>query len=166
MTDGAAPNPSFAIEFARATHANLQEMVKVADAKATTLVAIQTLSLGLVFSALKALSPLAALFFFVTVLSMGAAIGVLIPRFPRFAKRPLHSNGLLWIESLNDFATGPDLYIDALRALTPEQALGEFGFENLKIAFLLKKKFWWLRIAVWSLLISVLVLFVLVVSHF
>lgn len=174
-----------ALEFARATHANLQDMVKVADAKATSLVAIQALVLA--FLGPELIEALGRAWRFwaaadvparwlkteaflllagpaligVAALSGLCAIWTLKPRFPRHLQPPPPARGFMWMDALLPFVERPGAlekhhgppqpphaYVEALRAHSMHARLADFAYENLKIAWLLRRKFRWLQHAV------------------
>jgi hypothetical protein len=147
------------IEFARACHANLQDMVKVADAKATAIIAMQAVVVALLGSNLVDAFPdvlrasgwwglggiaLAALA--CTLGSMIAAMIVLVPRVNVRAHvhPPMNAALLMWLDDLKRFGGDSTRYAAAFAATTPEQVLGDFAYENLKIASILATKFLWL----------------------
>lgn len=159
------PALDVAIELARTTHANFQDMVKVADAKATTLAGIQSVVMGVVLSSsAQGANALTALFAVVSTASILCGLLVLVPRFPKFGRQPTQSRGLLWITDVSRFTAEPDKYVEALAATNHEHVLADYAFENLKIAELLRLKFRWLRRSVFILLLAVPLFLLLVLS--
>lgn len=152
------------IELARGTHANLQDMVKVADAKATTLVALHTLILGGGLAVLEKLEPswVVGLFFLASMFSLFSAGWVIKPRFPLFPD-PKGCRGLLWIKALPSTPEAFEKYAAALASTTRQQLLSDLAFENTKIANLLKTKFRWLGLAIHALF-AALALFMLLLA--
>lgn len=162
-------------EFAGETYATIQDLVKVADAKATALIALQGLVLVLFGSnlideiarALKttgsvatAVGVTALLTLGLTVASMLMGVGVLIPRDPEKKKavaRPSEARGLLWISALERYEKDPDTYVAALGSTTAALRLADRAFENLKVAWILRRKFQFLKLSIWALVVSVLV---------
>lgn len=172
------------IDFAMSTHANLQDMVKVADAKAAVLTTLQSLMLAVlgqgiapaVAVAIKTPSPAgwflvisAAVLVFSTALSIGLAVLVLLPRFPKDdVPAPTRAPRLMWVSDLARFwrtaLDRPDAYVDCLRSISKEQVLTDFAFENLKIAWILDKKFGWLKHAVRALFLALVALVLTLVA--
>lgn len=151
------------IELARSTHANFQDMVKVADAKATTLVALHTLILGGGLAVLDKLQPwLAGFFFLASMASLVCAAWVIKPRFPDFPV-PNGCRGLLWINGLPAMTDAFDSYVTALAATSRHQLILDLAFENTKIAHLLATKFRWLSRAIHALF-TALALFMLLLG--
>jgi hypothetical protein len=167
-------NTNIGDEFAGETYATIQELVKVADAKATALIALQGLVLVLFGSnlideiarALKTSGPVATavgvtalLTLGLTVGSMLMGVGVLVPRDPekkKAVRKPSQARGLLWLSGLEPYETEPDAYVIALGTTTTDQRLADRAFENLKVAWILRRKFWFLKLSIWSLVVSVL----------
>lgn len=173
------------LEFAKATFAHVQELVKVADAKATSLIALQAIifaifGTGLADDLVKVirggtttalvLAGLAVLTALATVASVGSGILVLVPRSPQHTdvKPPTGATGLLWIDTLKKFKQDPDAYLLELKRVDANATLAEFGFENLKVTWILERKFYWLKWAqrllapafvLWLALIFVVVAF-------
>ncbi|WP_043428609.1 hypothetical protein [Cystobacter fuscus] len=171
-----------AVEFAKDTHANLQDMIKVADAKATSFVALQALVLVILGSSLGqditksirdggssalVLVVFGALVLLSTSLSTGLCLLVLLPRSPKHIRAPAGARGLLWIDAINGGQVTPDSYLAALMRTGPRERLADLAFENLKIAWILRRKFYFLSKAApvvaisfitWSLLIVVAVI--------
>lgn len=171
-----------AVDFAKDTHANLQDMVKVADAKATSFVALQALVLVILGSSLGqditkdireagpnnlALATFGVLMLLSTALSTGLCLLVLLPRSPKHLNAPMGARGLLWIDAINSHQAAPDTYLAVLSGTGPKERLADLAFENLKIAWILSRKFHYLRKAApfvalsfitWILLIVVAVI--------
>lgn len=140
------PPTESGLDLARATHANLQEMVKVADAKAAVLATLQTFMLGALLALPGELHELtvalAVSFCCCTAFSLVCAVLVLKPRFPRF-ETPWGARGFLWVDAIT--SRPHDSYVEELRATSGAQLLADLAFENSKIASLLKTKFLWLQ---------------------
>ena len=161
----ARPTLEVAVDLAQATHANFQDMVKVADAKATTLAGIQSVVMGVVLSSsAHGVSWLTGFFAVISTASIFCGLMVLVPRFPKFGQRPNLSRGLLWVADVSPFSGEPDKYLRELAATTQEQLLADYAFENLKLAALLQLKFGWLRRSVFILLFAVPLFLLLVFS--
>lgn len=144
-----SPPPTEAgLELARATHTNLQDMVKVADAKAAVLATLQTFMLGALLALPgephEVVVALAIAFSCCTAFSLVCAVLVLKPRFPEF-ETPRDARGFLWIGAIT--SRPHDAYLAELRTTSEAQLLADLAFENSKIASLLKIKFAWLK---WS----------------
>lgn len=165
-------------EFARATFAHVQDLVKVADAKATSLVALQGLVLVIFGSGLAddlarviraggtvacVLGILAAVTLGFTVASMASAIIVLMPREPSHIRAPNGATGLLWIKGLEPFEQNPDGYVGEITKVTAATVRADYAFENLKVGWILRRKFKWLKVAQ-HLLIPAFLFWVVTVS--
>ena len=176
-----APDLAAGLELAQATHANLQDMVKVADAKAGALVGIQALALALLmgdaYSRLtKGWEAPGALGWVVSISSTSAflafgvsiifALTVLYPRIRRNEPCFLGARGLLWIEDLLKLTDSPSAYVCALHSTRQSDLVADFAFENLKVSGILKTKFRGLQPAVWLLKGGVIALMIALVATF
>lgn len=136
-----------ALGFAEAAHANLQELVKAADAKAAVLVTLQTILFavgGVEFvkalghSAVKiAQEPIGwvkldILFVFASATSAIAgllsslfAIRVVSPRAPEHIAPPSNARGFLWISALEVFSERSEDLPDPEKARHPQEYVAE-----------------------------------------
>jgi hypothetical protein len=143
-----------ALEFARGAHLNFQGMVTLADQKAGVLVAGTGLITALLGSNLIdrfhanpcwALICAGAL---TMVLLLGVALCamlVLVPRCPdeRDVAPVVAGPGLMW--GISRFHQRPADYVRALLTLTPAEAVADLAHENLKITWILERKWKWMK---------------------
>ncbi len=138
-------------------HAILQDMVRLADQKAATILAGGGIVVALVGSnlikrfteqfsgrGLVLVAGAAAL-----VLMSGTvlcAICVLLPRFPSPARVAPVAGAprLMWAGDIAQYHRRPADYVKAVLALTPAEAVADVAYENLKIAWILERKWRWL----------------------
>jgi hypothetical protein len=150
----AAPRDlEYAVEYTRAAHLNFQEMVKLADQKAGTIMAGTGLVVALLGSNLvdrfrvNPRGALACAGAVTLVLLLGAALHamlVLLPRFPSGGEvaSVVGAPGLMW--GISRFNEHPADYVRSLMALTPADAIADLAHENLKIAWILEHKWKWM----------------------
>lgn len=155
---------------ARFTHANLQDMVKVADAKAGALIAAQAVVATVLGSAALgeagdtlarfagvpgAVARLALLL--PSVAAIGLALAVLWPRREESVAPVPRSPRLLWIsaEDLGRFKGSTSDYVAALQGAGEADLLADVAFENLKIRAILAEKFKWLKCSYGGLAVAV-----------
>jgi hypothetical protein len=143
-----------AVEFTRSAHTNLQDMVKLADAKATALMGSAGVIVALFGSNLidkfvaKSVSwwllGLGAVTLLLLLSAALCAILVLVPRFPgpEQVTPVVGAPGLMW--SLDRYYRAPSEYVQQLLTLTPHEVIGDLAHENLKITWILKRKWAWL----------------------
>lgn len=172
----AAPPPTWGswegvTEYVHAQHQNLQEMVKVADAKAAALITLQAIGLalggkdlvGAVAEALRDWHDVqrdgllvvgTVLLLLSTMASAAFSIFTLWPRFPKHIVEPVGAEGLMWITPLLHYgeapaglpkevraALTPTGYLEKLLTMGPQARIADVAFENLKIAWILQWKF-------------------------
>lgn len=142
------------LEFARGAHLNLQAMVALADQKAGILVAGTGLIAALLGSNLidrfhaNPCRPLICAGALTLVLLLGVALCamlVLLPRFPgeRHVTPAPGAPGLMW--GISRFHHRSLDYVQALLSLTPAEALADLAHENLKITWILERKWKWMK---------------------
>jgi hypothetical protein len=142
------------IDFAKNTHRNLQEMVRLADAKATALMGatgvIVALLGGNLFEKVAARSGEGALLWLrggtliLLLLAALCSILVLVPRFPgsEDVTPVLGAPGLMW--ALAKYYRNPAEYLGPLLEITPREVVADLAHESLKITWILKRKWKWL----------------------
>jgi len=138
-------------------------MVKLADAKATAIIALQGIVVAVLGSNLidriaaavlksgfKGLGAAALATLLCTLASLLMGMLVLLPRtnIGEHVQRPQHSARLVWIDDLKRFKGDSTSCAEAFAQAEPPEVLADFAYENLKIAWLLRRKFHWLP---WSL---------------
>jgi hypothetical protein len=145
------------VEYVRAVHSNLQEMVKLADQKAATLMGASGLIVALLGSNLvdkfrsDSVSWYTALAGAATLGSLLAAalssIAALMPRFPGPAEVvPVPgAPGLMW--GLRKHHALSAEYVDALLSVTAREVVADVAYENLKISWILERKWKWTGLA-------------------
>jgi hypothetical protein len=163
------PIEQHAFELAKDTFTHVQDLVKTADAKAIGLVAFQGLVLIILGSSLGAdvitvirrggsaaylLMIVGGLMLVSTVVSVLASIAVISPRNPKHVRQPAGARGLMWIEAINSHAEQPDGYLAELRTTSEQARLADLAFENLKVAWILQRKFLFLKLAMRVLVVS------------
>ncbi len=156
-----APASADAIPFVTGTHRNFQDMVRLADTKATALMAasgvIVALLGGKVLEGLGAAAPGGAILWLrattlVILLVAGlCAILVLVPRFPTADQvmPVLGAPGLMW--ALNKYYRHSADYLRPLLQITAREVVADLAYENLKITWILERKWKWLGRAALSL---------------
>ncbi len=151
---------------ARNIHDNLQQMVNLADHKAYTLIAAETLIAAFFGSAFLDRIKDAGLHSHFWLIVSGAttlllhvcaalcAVAVLLPRGPRSSDVAPVSTAprLLWIRDIARFYGRPDHYAAALRTLAPDAAIDDIAHENLRLSWIVERKFQWMRLATWLML--------------
>lgn len=151
---------SQSLAFAWSVHANLQEMVKLADQKAATLMGATGVIVALLGSNLidrLGKPPWSGALIWTgattLVLLLGGALFsllVLAPRFPHPKVVPPVEGApnLTW--ALQRYRLRPAEYLRALHEVTDGEVVADVAYENLKIGWLLEKKWRWLRWAIWT----------------
>jgi hypothetical protein len=159
-----APVPAIsaeAVDFTVRCHGNLQDMIRLADGKATTLMGATGVIGALLGSNLidkfvaknvgGAVLWLGALTLLLLLAAALCAILVLVPRFPgtdEVAPIP-GAPGLMW--RLSRFNRGSGDYFRLLVGVTHREVIADFGYESLKITWILERKWKWLARAAWLL---------------
>lgn len=151
-------------EFGYYTHGNLQEMVKLADQKAATIIGGGGIIVAVLGSNLiDKVTPADLTLMVAGTVSLGllvaavlCAVMVLWPRFPSEddVVPVVGAPRLLWAKHIAAYHRRPADYVRALLALTPAAAVLDLAYENLKITWLLDEKWKWQRSATRLLLVA------------
>jgi hypothetical protein len=151
-------------EFAYYTHQNLQDMVKLADQKAATIIGGGGIIVAVLGSNLiDRFKPTAPVLIVAGMVSLGllvaavlSAVLVLWPRLPTEKDVALVPGAprLLWAKDIAAYHRNPTGYAKALLALAPPGALLDLAYENLKITWLLDRKWMWQKRAMHLLLVA------------
>jgi hypothetical protein len=162
------------IYFAGRAHTSLQEMVKMADQKATTFIAVFTIigavvgsnwlaNIWATYRALAgwqsaAMSTLGLVTVAASVASIACSALVLKPRFPgsQDVRCPIEAPKLMWADDLLKYEQDPASYLRALESLQPTGILADLAYENLKISWILRQKHHWLNPSLYFLFVGLL----------
>jgi hypothetical protein len=157
------------IDHAHATHQNLQEMVRMVDQKAATLIAAEAVVAALLGGSLvqelgKTLAGSHGMVFVVlagtslllTLGAAGSAVVVFLPRSP--GPGDVAANGmaprLMWAGDIARYFQAPADYVRAFLSMRIEDAVADVAHETLKVAWIVQRKMKWMRRAVWLLLLA------------
>jgi hypothetical protein len=154
------------LDVLRDAHANLLDIVKFEDTKAAALIGVHALLVAILGSNLidrflcavhdrsahPAVSVFGLLMLASTIVSLCAAFVVLMPRWRSRVKPPKPCARLMWIgkEDLGRFDDKPNDYLDEAAKVLPQAVMGDLVYENLKIARILRGKFFLVTICVWA----------------
>jgi hypothetical protein len=157
------------IDHAHAMHQNLQDMVRMVDQKAATLIAAEAVVAALLGGSLMqelgrtlagshgmAFTFLAAASLTLTLGAAGSAVMVFLPRSPGpgdvatidMAPR------LMWASDIARYFQAPGDYVRAVLSMRTEDAIADVAYETLKVAWIVSRKMAWMRRAVWLLLLA------------
>ena len=157
------------IDHAHAMHQNLQDMVRMVDQKAATLIAAEAVVAALLGGSLVqelgrtlagshgiAFTVLAGASLALTLGAAGSAVMVFLPRSPSpgdvatvdMAPR------LMWASDIARYFQAPGDYVRAVLSMRIEDAIADVAYETLKVAWIVGRKVTWMRRAVWLLLLA------------
>ena len=157
------------IDHAHAMHQNLQDMVRMVDQKAATLIAAEAVVAALLGGSLVqelgrtlagshgiAFTVLAGASLALTLGAAGSAVMVFLPRSPSpgdvatvdMAPR------LMWANDIARYFQAPGDYVRAVLSMRLEDAIADVAYETLKVAWIVGRKVTWMRRAVWLLLLA------------
>ena len=157
------------IDHAHAMHQNLQEMVRMVDQKAATLIAavavvaallggtvVQELGKALAGSHGATFNALAAASLLVTLGAAGSAVMVFLPRSPDPGDVSAVGTAprLMWAGDIARYFKAPGDYVQAVLSMRIEDAVADVAYETLKVAWIVQRKMTWMRRAVWLLLLA------------
>lgn len=157
------------IDHAHATHQNLQEMVRMADQKAATLIAAEAVVVALFGGSLvqelgKTLAGSHGMAFVVfagtalalTLGAAGSALVVFLPRSPGPGDVPANELAprLMWAGDIARYFHAPGDYARAFLSMRIEDAVADVAHETIKVAWIVQRKMKWMRRAVWLLLLA------------
>jgi len=157
------------IDHAHAMHQNLQEMVRMVDQKAATLIAavavvaallggtvVQELGKALAGSHGATFNALAAASLLVTLGAAGSAVMVFLPRSPDPGDVSAVGTAprLRWAGDIARYFKAPGDYVQAVLSMRIEDAVADVAYETLKVAWIVQRKMTWMRRAVWLLLLA------------
>jgi hypothetical protein len=157
------------IDHAHAMHQNLQEMVRMVDQKAATLIAatavvaallggslVQELGRTLAGSHGMAFTLLAGASLTLTLGAAGSAVMVFLPRSPSPADVATVDMAprLMWASDIARYFQTPGDYVRAVLSMRIEDAIADVAYETLKAAWIVSRKMTWMRRAVWLLLLA------------
>jgi Family of unknown function (DUF5706) len=161
--EGSGEGTSEQIYFVGRAHTSLQEMLKMADQKATGFIAVFAIIgalvgsswLSTIWSTYRALSGEQAVAMgALGLVTLGASLAslfcsalVLKPRFPKSGdvKAPSEAPLLMWADDLARYERDPEGYLQALKALPATGILADLAYDNLKISWILRQKYRWLN---------------------
>jgi hypothetical protein len=157
------------IDHAHATHQNLQEMVRMVDQKAATLIAAEAVVAALLGGSLvqelgrtlagshgMAFVALAGASLALTLGAAGSAVMVFLPRSPGPGDVAMVGMAprLMWATDIARYFQAPDDYVRAFLSMRIEDAVADVAYETLKVAWIVRRKVTWMQRAVWLLLLS------------
>jgi len=159
------------VNHAHASHQNLQDLVKMADQKASTLVAVVAVVSALAGGTLvqgfhkvasgpgsRLLLAVGGMALALTIAAAACAVVVFLPRSPRdedVAPPPVAPK-LMWVGDVAPYFRDPAAYVRAVLGMDPAQAIADVAYENLKVSWIVIRKVAWMRRAVWMLLAALL----------